>query len=1247
MHQVIIKQLPEQEQSREKDASDDTTSGLNDTSKLMNINVMNMTPIAPSSIALNTFTLPTPLRTSAMFENLFKTIQDSNKVVTSTLATLSKTIDHFYQLKLNTSNSDTFVPSQLLQTTEMTLAQILSPAYMKNGIKLGVLAINFNDSEYGFTVDPMSPDLYTEHTHHENIAEATINVLNRGVFQMTDPKSTSLEIVKLVGYVFSGAMTSYGSRFYYSGGIKPYILNESAFPGNDLMIGTSSDYNQSTLEEYFNPYTIEEGSEGKDFYIGAVVTNSSSTVIPVQRMDNSIPNDDYITYPHCLSLAPFVMKHQTLRDVGSRAFATPRLYGVTNQVTTYAGTKLSEMCAMNSDIVCYTLHQNYQNYLRTITCSQPLFIELLNSIFLGRNDFSNSTDSFKFPSAHAVATDQATSLMNLVLFPMTALHRDSFFRALRSPAYVAHDFGFLVNYIQPKLEPFPFLTLEASLASIQTPAMSSTYAGSGTWIATLGTLVKQVSPDSLSIYMALNAMSQFVNLKVIPLPCQKDLNPILFVIRLMGLYYTKIILINVWKRNEHAWVNIIDRFLTGHFPTTYARMFNAYGYGSYTQNGITTIVKDIQGLDKLSCLITNYTINQPAANIGTQNNSLLYTVITMLSLNNDPISQQVAIPQIAYRVAGRIAVIPGQLHAPDNVNRTTPLGIELHSIVDLLQRYIADLRTANIIHAKMTANTISMLGAGLRSAADSIASYHHMIYCPIARKVAALPHLFLPDILPNQADYRNLHCFFDNIKTTNPLFQYNAPNVGPTPIVLLGIDDQLFGDELLGQMISMVLTAYSPYSSNKGMNTVQQSLIDTKIFQPLYSDSDSVTVIKDYCNQLTLRQKYVEALQIASNAGAGTLLLGIPDVNNLLRRDSLLAGPTAAIFSYLVKLFNNTAPDTNAFNMLRSNILGSVLSDPRIYELTLGEMTPTDLTGRTNITQWMNPIRAHVMANAELVLQRVFARDVGIRPIQYGFTISRSSIIGGLTFTTVHNAPQTTIDIAPSKLRMRTQNDNLLVVYNIKVYYDDGVSLSYQVGSPTELIGVMTTRLGIVPLPAYSYVITNPNDLTGTMIDFLTEAVNLRQCVIYYPEALCSPYFQLADSFVASEVQNITTPELNDIIGKPLITIHTPQVLSTEFEYGAHINNELIRNMLPLHTRALNVVMKNMHLVTPGKQFINAAMYPVVQPGTVDTANQVAIDNNTGNVVDMMTAYPFSLITTRTVFVSPPRANIYVSKTYT
>lgn len=1100
--------------------------------------------------------------------------------------------------------------------------------------------IDFNDSEYGFKVDPKSPKFFEPHKTYSNITVNTVSIPFQGTFKLTTTDDTILEIMEFLGYVIAGAVSSYGNEYLMSRIDHLEHVSDETFEDSNGMIGFSKTNGGSTLNQFFMPF---ERVAPHEFYVGRC-PNLMTSNRALSRMEGSIPYDDYIRYPLLLPLIQFKLTNDEIRNVVERAFPQPRPYGsLKSGVRSNRGVKLSERCAINADVVTYELHRNFNNWLTSIRADQERFSALLNDTFITRAMFAEQVRDFQFSHASNISVGAHTGRTDITIFPHNAMYVRSFKVAERAPGFVTHTFSKVLNLINKPFKNFPFMSFEKATSVLTTAVSNMTYPGLGPALSASSLLINSTSPRVLSLLASLNIMARYTNFKAAPIRYDTTKNPAVFALTFLGLVVKKYMFSNLWMWNQVAWVADVHQFLMSYFPDEYGPIFHLHGYGFYNRpGGGREVVTEITGLDKLTCPITTYTINRPPQEIGLRNYPLLSQVMTALSLiqwNGIPY----ALPptQAEYRVANRQIQVPGTLYGPKTsfVPRVLPIALLLiNYLKGPVRSYYDKCKKDSMVKQNIAAYDV--LIKSFEKSCESFAYYFHIIYNVVVTKAALIPDLIYDDICAHPDGYNHVLCYYDAMSDMNPQFPYSTPQSDGLRIVIPGINEELIGHNLTGQAVNILLCAYNPMAAMQGMNMVTVDNLNVhKTFGFLYESTDSVYIISDYVDQLLCRQKYVECLQLVGELSINDLIQDQPDLTAAIRSADQLSGVTAAVWVLLSNIVNNDNQDISSFLALQKNIFGDNLEDPRVYRLTIGNLTPVDDRGRTNTLEYIDPVRPHVRTNINLVVDRVIGRKFGLRKISQGMTYSMVPFRGCITWSSRHQIPGNYVTIGKSKKRSISSQDNKYEYYEVSVSILGGREEVLCVGDPDELYQYVCQRDPTVYQPAYTVVLDNPVLVTNVMTTFLTEAVNKLHCVVVTQQSTVVPTYNECSSAEANETAGFTQELMDEATTLGNLKLRKPGLLSTMFETGNVVSQRIVKKMLPYNESGPIVVYKNLHTTAVGVQTIEPDFYPVVVEND-DHAPAQAIYND--RPVDMLTRFPISFTTVRNVYVAPPLATLSV-----
>lgn len=1216
------------------------------TERQKNITEQYVLPLASDftkGIALTPNVLPTELRIGAAYEDALKLAAEQPNKLSTKIARMTTTIPHFYTIDSHMDSKPVTYPVDSLSTFDGDkIVDYTCQSYnSEKRPKLGTLMIDFNDKEYGFTVDQKSPKFFTPHKTYANIDINTVSIPYQGTFKLTDTTDTILEIMEFLGYVIAGSISSYGSEYLMSRLDKLEHVSDETFEDSEGMIGFAKVNNGSTLNQFFMPF---ERIAGNEFYVGRN-SNLMTSNVALSRMDGSIPCDDYIRYPLMLPLIQFKLSNEEIRVAVQRAFPQPRPYGsLKTGIITNRSVKLSERCALNSDIVAYELHRNFDRWLMSIRADQNQFSELLNDTFITRAMFQDQVREFKFSHATNVHLGAHIGRTDITIFPHNAMFVRSFKVAERAPGFVTHTFSKVLNLVCKSLENFPFMSFEKSTQSLTSATANMTFPGLGTALSASSLLITATSPRVLSLLASLNIMARYTNFKASPIRYDTTKNPAVFALTFLGLVLKKYMFANLWMWNQVAWAADVHQFLISYFPDEYGKIFNLHGYGNYTRlGGAIEVVTEIVGMDKLTCPIITYTINRPPTQLGLVARDILSQVMVALSLTNwNGIPYPLPPTRATYRVANRQIQVPGRLYSCKTAlaPRTLPIALLLIGYLKgPIKAYFDTCKKDSMVKNNIAA--YDQLLKSFEKTCESFSYYFHIIYNVVVTKAALIPDLIYDDTCANPLDYHNVLCYYDAMLDMDPTFPYSTPQDNGLRIVIPGINEELIGHNLTGQTVNVLLCAHDPMAVMQGMNRVNvNSLNIHNTFAFLYESTDSVYIISDYVDQLLCRQKFVECLQLVGELSINTLIRNQPDLTNALQNTAdQLSGVTAAVWVLLSNIVNNDNQNINSFLALQKNIFGDDLEDPRVYRLSIANLTPVDARGRTNQLPYVDPVRPHVRDNLNLVVDRVLGTRYGLKKVSQGITYSMVPFRGCITWATRHSIPGNYVTIGKSKKRNISVLENKYEYYVLTISIAGSADVTQFMADPDELYKYVTDNDPTVTLPAYTVVLDNPATVTSVITEFLTEAINKCHCVIITQQATVVPMYDECGSGEANE-GGVFTPEMMDMaVTLGNLKIRKPKLLSTMFETGSIVTQRIIRKMLPYNPSQPIIVYKNLHTTAVGAQFIQSDFYPVVVENDENAPARALLN---GTQVDMLTRFPMSFTTVRNVYVAPPLATLSV-----
>lgn len=916
------------------------------------------------------------------------------------------------------------------------------------------------------------------------------------------------------------------------------------------------------------------------------------------HITNNIPKDDYLNYP-LVAFTPFSMPNNNHRNYCRNQLTTRIEYGVQSVgVGAVSGMKISETIILPTDVPSAYLQSLSQRDLQQHRVDDDELATFLGSMYPKREWFNDNVANFKFYSPLRATRTQMDDMILQTYIIADDRAKDAYRMAeLLHPSLLSDTFRQLVTFTQGRLATFPLLTLDASLTNFTSAEANASQPGLNMTInaLTMSTVVE--SPEEIAIKMVLSLMAPYVLLKCTPSTFDQTRSPQYFIQDLLGLVIGNIMYRHLHLRNKAARMQTFHDFLLAYFRTEYSALFAIQGFGTDARGNV---ISSIIGRDRITCPVVNWTIDA----VGVGQRSLLHDVCNLLSLSNNVFSVIHQIPANRYRVSARSCIIPGNCTGPSFGSATVMplLAVHLTSIVDGVgQRFFKEQMGMLMMPVKIQVAAFHTLLGGFKRAIESFVRWFEQIYNPIYRLVSTLPILTMNDVTQ---DYSEQVAFRDRIKDDQPLYNLSVPHSTPTPVVLIGIPDSLFGAWGARSSFGLMLTAVVPGAYVQGMSINKKLDINEAAFNTLYSPVGVHEIVLTYFNQMYRRLLALEGLELAESVARGNFLDDIPDVRDCIRDALRTTKVSAAAMSILQKSLGYTEATINSDREImahREGVISSLLQDPRFARPVVTYITYAAPDGVARSERFVSRVRPYVLESAKYLVKLVFGRR-GMKPVKRGITLSTSPL-PGLTFQSIHPLPSIRAVIDPTQRITYGDNANIIKTYIVRVHYNQQNVITYEVQTPHELLNRISAVQRVNALPAYTIQVDNPSRITSVQATFAHAALQFNHAVIRHTGAYTIPHLSLMGSAEADQsTNNMTVNDVLHFMATPIAYMTDITMTDISLETGGTLLEEVVRLKLPTDPTAEAPIMKGFYAnnIIPNITSLNArvALVPAyVAPG--------------------------------------------------
>jgi hypothetical protein len=308
----------------------------------------------------------------------------------------------------------------------------------------------------------------------------------------------------------------------------------------------------------------------------------------------------------------------------------------------------------------------------------------------------------------------------------------------------------------------------------------------------------------------------------------------------------------------------------------------------------------------------------------------------------------------------------------------------------------------------------------------------------------------------------------------------------------------------------------------------------------------------------------------------------------------------------------------------------------------ISTMTSITDNGRVGAMAYIDPVRPHVLLNFNRVIKAIFDPLLGLKPIYDGLTMCNVPLNGPLSWASDRPIPAVQVQIEPSKVSIVSSYNNVNHLYRVQYTINGVISPMVQVSGPTELFEILSQRVIAPRTPLYMIVIRQETTVTDVVVEFVTEALNLRHCIVVIPDVPTTVYFQDKSSGDATQPNPVTSNEVELFIATSRLMFRHTEVVRTQNETNSIVKSRITRKIMPYRPTEPKVVYIDLHSAVPGAARINATFYPIVVPTSRVAEATVSVNNR---VRPMRTVAPYSLVMSTEVFVPVPFSTIPISRT--
>lgn len=652
---------------------------------------------------------------------------------------LTNRIGHFYKinLKFGTIPQYDYTTNTNIHNPILEFLKPFFPAYGSSIPSEMYLSIDFNDPDFGFTVDPFSAEIITFTKPSPRLFDSSSGLSSTVLAGSTGfiAHDFSETIVKVLDIGLNILLMSpYLGRTVYLDK-KPDGSYDDLDPAQSaLYYPSSTNINTKSMKHQFATPTHDFVYES--MYYARVALNGFGKPL-LANTTGSLPNDDYVRYPHVLYLLPYHYVSTHLENTLNATFTQPLDYGSNSrQTTTFNHVKLSEYALVNQDSMIHYLRRHYHERLADYEIDVDSLLELLNSFHMVVADVNQIVPhTLFFPQI--IRERETTWVPNhsTTYFPMSDGHRFAFQAAISSKMYLSRTFSSTYQRLDKMLSTFSFISWETSVQRLQSILVRTDNRFIPEIVSSMVTLLDYSSPSTISLYAAMSVFAPFMNIEISPVVYDLTRNGLYFGMQLLGLYLEKILFYPLWRYNKPVWIHKCVEFLKSFFREEYSVLHRTYGYG-HSAAAPNVPITVLTG-NKLNIRITNYTIERPVNALNVS--QLLGAVLGVLSLEVNNVGVVFAQQPVDYSInqGVRSVHIPGRIYSPHspNDNILFPLNTELRAIVNnCIVPYHDMIRNDRNTDTRMWSAYLTIIKS-LCDPCDSIGAWFHTIYCPIIKKI--------------------------------------------------------------------------------------------------------------------------------------------------------------------------------------------------------------------------------------------------------------------------------------------------------------------------------------------------------------------------------------------------------------------------------------------------------------------------------------------------------------------------------
>ncbi|AXG65494.1 VP2 [Kundal virus] len=828
-----------------------------------------------------------------------------------------------------------------------------------------------------------------------------------------------------------------------------------------------------------------------------------------RRIQGWLANDNYDDYPH----VPEAMieynqykwfQQEVQEEMTNNGLGTTVNIGDNGPlVEADFNRKMGEPVYANVDFVSSECHANVLEELIGERMSINDYINILQMCQLRVGDIVGNQLQVMLKRYKRETMMQEVEMSWLLTFPSSEIYYATYKQAfLISPNFRLYVLSTLMSTVQSRISFIQLIPGPEAFSIFETRENIniSTMQGLPIILAEWQSLLSTVDPIGICQRIVYDIMSPFTNICArfedfgAPTPSK-----LLFV--LVGAKISLLLNPNLYASNLHVKARLFHAIFSTFFKNEVSLLVGTRGYATDVR-GQPQYLNDPSDITRYDTNVHAFTVLENIPNMGDDQRRRRWQLMRRIQewlLQDQGIIYQREVGGIRYYTNRRVIRVPGRPFVPQRVEGggILPAYGLLIGVIGIIETYVDHAYAAEgISHPAYKRDVLQIIQSNIQPYLYSFAEWFHWVYCPLYLQVALHPMIWWSHETDDTA-WRNFHCVRENPALINQHHLHGAPFTKPTPGLLNNKDIFPFTAR---EGLDIFTRIHADGNAYKGGASDPDALIVIEKYHNLWQSNDSEQMVDEYVRAMYGSRELMEGLRLICELSTGTLFENI-EVHEYIRAAFINGRLPSRTYYQILNLYGIKIDDKVLAQLPGGFMREKLHGDFRVYFPQTG-YCDRDGTFVCDRVRGYDPIRRSVRQNVNILLEAIFNGDYGMIKFRMGMTLSLMPR-NDLLFSSTHRlfniycilTTDVTMEYQPEMARMiryfnavagwrDAHGQEQHVMLKVKTMHDLLEALRPFVGGNVE--GV-------------TFVIQDTRRVNEEVYNFIREAVENRQAVVYFP----------------------------------------------------------------------------------------------------------------------------------------------------